>query len=356
MFVITNRSIEDEQAEGVNKFGKKPNAEGPNELRLFEAKKLTRKWKINLIEDKLTDRHKLEVGIPLEEEAYASKYVAKKILKRVRKEKRDLVFFIHGFNNDLESVLERAQELERQYHVEVIAFSWPANGGGISGVISYKSDKRDARASAGAVYRSLAKTRSYLNAFNEELMDDIHTRAIEEHPDNAEERQHFITRMADKGCPFKVTLLAHSMGNYLFKQIQSSTIYDEHHMLFDNVILAAADTNNAHHAQWVDRIRCRRKIYICINEDDSALTASRIKSGEEQQARLGHYLHGLNSQQALYVDVTNAPYVGGEHAYFEGRPVKNKNGKLYKFFNDALHGKRAEEHLKFKVSSKTWCP
>jgi hypothetical protein len=77
-------------------------------LRLFEVNKLRHKWKINLIEDELTDPLKLEVGIPLEEKAYTSKYVAKKILKRVRKEKRDLVFFIHGFNNDLESVLERA--------------------------------------------------------------------------------------------------------------------------------------------------------------------------------------------------------------------------------------------------------
>ena len=82
MFVITNRSIED--GRGVDQFGKKPNAQGPHELRLFEARKLNRKWKIDLIEDKLSDQHKIEVGIPVEEEAFASKYVSRKILQRVR--------------------------------------------------------------------------------------------------------------------------------------------------------------------------------------------------------------------------------------------------------------------------------
>ena len=352
MFVITNRRIE--EGRGVKQFGSRPNAEGPNELRLFEAVKQARGWKINLLEDQLTPEQKAELELPKDEVAYASQYVAKKVLDRVRTGKRDLVFFIHGFNNDVQSVLERAHGFEQKYGVEVISFSWPANGGGVKGVASYKDDKRDARASSGAVYRALKKTREYLDQFNSLMMQDVLEKATKKFPDNLELRQQHISLLAEKACPFRVTLLAHSMGNYLFKQIQASSTYDEHHMLFDNVILAAADTNNDGHPEWVDRIRCRRKVYITINEDDGALCASRIKAGEEQRARLGHYLHGLYSSQALYVDVTDAPRVGKDHAYFEGKPVENEGGRLFKFFNAALHGERAEEHLKYRPATSTW--
>jgi len=353
MFVVTNRRIHSGKS-GLDQFDKQPNEKGPNELRIFEAKKQRRGWKVAVLGDTLTQAQKREVSLPVSKPAYASSYVAKKVLKRVRSGRRDLVFFVHGFNNDVESVLERAHGFETTYGVEVVAFSWPANGGGAKGAISYKSDKRDARASAGAVYRAMARTRELLNDENEKTLADIQTKAAAKFPDNMELRDQHVSDLAERACRFKLSLVCHSMGNYLYKQIQSSSIFDGHHMLFDNVVLVAADTNNEGHARWVDRIRCRKRVFIVINENDRALLASRIKSGEEQQARLGHYLHGLNSEQALYVDVTNAPSVKKDHAYFEGAPVRSRGGKLYRFFHDAFHGEPAEQNLVYREETKTW--
>lgn len=355
MFVITNRKI-NTRKRGLEQFGKTPNENGPNELRIFEATRRGRGWEIDVLRDTCTRTQKQAVGLPVSKSAFASQFVARRLLARVRDDRKNLVFFVHGFNNDMEAVLERAEGLERRYGVEVIAFSWPANGGGAKGVASYKSDKRDARASAGAVYRALVKAREFLDGFNDELLKDIREKANEKYPDNRELHQAYVTRMAEKGCPFKVSLLLHSMGNYLFKQIQRSSTYDGHHMLFDNVILAAADTNSYEHEDWVDRIACRRRVFITINEDDSALRVSRIKSGEEQRARLGHYLHGLDSEQAFYVNVTEAQNVGSSHAYFEGEPVENESGNLFKFFRAALNGDRAETHLDYDAPSHTWRP
>ncbi|VAX35337.1 hypothetical protein MNBD_UNCLBAC01-619 [hydrothermal vent metagenome] len=50
--------------------------------------------------------------------------------------------------------------------------------------------------------------------------------------------------------------------------------------------------------------------------NDYALQASRLKSGEKQLARLGHYTQNLYSKNAVYLDFTDARNVGNSHAYF----------------------------------------
>jgi len=353
MYIVTNRSI-NESARGLQKLGSKPNAEGANELRLVEASKKAGRWHINILADKLDRKMKREIGLTGEETVYASQYVAQKLLKRVQQNKRNLLFFVHGFNNDFETMLERAEGFSRKYNVEVIAFSWPANGGGARGVASYRSDKRDARVSVGALDRCFTKIYGYLDEFNAVLNHSIKAKACKKYPGNHEARDQFITRMTEKACPFTVNMVLHSMGNYLYKHLLLSSIYRAHRLLFDNVIIAAADTNNAAHAGWVDRIQCRRRVYITINEDDSALMASRMKVGEEQKARLGHCLHHLDSRQAIYVDFTNAAYVKRSHAYFEGTSLRNKAVKT--FFHKAFNGQRVEEDLTYDSARGLYKP
>ena len=262
--------------------------------------------------------------------------------------RNNFLFFVHGYNNDFGAMLERADGFARKYDVEVVAFSWPANGGGVHGVAIYLSDKRDARASIGALDRALAKISDYLHEFNAENTRRIAIAAARKYPKNAEARDECITQLTGEGCPFTVNMVLHSMGNYLFKQLLLSSVYRARGLLFDNVVLAAADTNNEEHREWVDRIRCRRRIYITINEDDAAPMASRMKAGEEQKARLGHYPYNLNSTQAVYVDFTDAPYVGGSHAYFEGTPLRNR--AIREFFRKAFNGQRAEEKLAYDAA------
>ena len=283
---------------------------------------------------------KKEIGKPVSKPAFGGDYVASKLLANVRDQKRNLLFFVHGFNNDVESVLDRADELSSNFGLEVFPFTWPANGGGIHGVLDYKSDKRDARASAGALDRVLDKIHTHLNRFNEEMIRRIRAEAASRFPSNQEKRDIYITKAIEQGCPFKVSMLLHSMGNYLFKQVLGSSVNRGELMVFDNVVMAAADANNEGHAGWVDRINCRRRVYITINEDDFALAASRAKSGEEQKARLGHYPHNLNAKSAVYVDFTDADQVGRSHAYFEGDPIKNS--KVRQFFQKVLNGERVD--------------
>ena len=84
----------------------------------------------------------------------------------------------------------------------------------------------------------------------------------------------------------------------------------------------------------------RGRIFITINEQDGALLASRMKMGEEQKVRLGHYPYLLTSQRAVYVDFTKEAHVGDSHAYFEGAVLTNE--RIRRFFDEAFNGAAAE--------------
>lgn len=345
MYIVTNREVFAHK-HGFNKFGKEPNAKGPLELRMARVTKTRGGWKIEILSDEAKRRAGGKTIVEPQ-----SKAAARTIFNRISKSPRsgpgrkDLLLFVHGFNNDVEAVVKRAWGLQQLYGLEVVAFTWPANGGGAKGVVSYKSDKRDARASIGAMDRVLEKMRDYLAEFREERLAKVRAQARSRSRESRESELELTARLSQRGCPFRINLMLHSMGNYLFKNLLNSSIFSGRELSFDNIILCAADTNNEHHRQWVDRIQARNRVYVTINEKDSALRVSRMKGGDEQLARLGHYPYNLDSRQTVYVDFTGAPSVGDSHAYFEGTPTKNSGVK--RFFGEALHGDVAELRLQY---------
>jgi esterase/lipase superfamily enzyme len=354
MYIVTNRKV-DPSGIGLKKLGSTISGKGPNELRLAQATRTGKEWTITVLPDKMTAAMKREVDVPDKGDVFSSRYVAKQVLNLVHEKNRAVVIFVHGYNNDIEDVLERADGISRNYNVEVIPFSWPANGGGvlnISGTLSYKRDKRDALASVGALNQVLAKFQEILDETDRETMHRITALAHRRYPRRAEMRDRFIAEKAERECNLRISLMLHSMGNYLFKHLLKSSVYEGTRLLFDNVLLVAADTNNKNHAQWVDKIQCRNRVYITINENDKALRVSRIKAGEEQQARLGHYTYNLNSQQAVYVNFTRTAKVGDSHAYFEGVPIEND--RVRRFFAAALNGETAEIGLPYDESTRMY--
>lgn len=362
MFIVTNREV-DESRGDLGAFGSRPNALGPNELRLAEATRSGRTWRVRVLPDQISDAMAREVGLVREVDPatgqkkpiYASRYVARKLLARVnpsmaggRGAGRNLVLFVHGFNNDVKAVLDRAEQMEKNYGVEVVPFTWPANGGGVHGVASYKSDKRDALASTGALDRVLGRLHDYLQEIHAEHVRHIEREADRRFPDDAEKWDRFFTSQAERWCPFSVSMVLHSMGNYLYKHLLKSSTYRGNLLIFDNVALIAADTNSAGHPEWVDEIQCRGRVFITLNEKDGALLASRLKMGEQQKARLGHFPYGLTARRAVYVDVTGAAHVGDSHAYFEGAPLRN--ARIRRFFDEAFNGQAAEARLHYDVA------
>lgn len=367
MFIVTNRNIRNETGADFGVVGETFNEKGPAELRLLEAKRRGRKWNVRVLPDEVSDEMLAEVGIErppptLSEDGrtkkktpvYASQYAFKKIVAQAladRDNPRHIVFFVHGFNNALQDVVERCDLLSKTYGVLVVAFSWPSNGGGIRGVASYLDDKRDAQASVVAFDRAMDKARQLLLALRAAALDAIIAAATNARGArvNSERFRERVSIQAEADCPVRTTLMLHSMGNYLLERTLKSSALRGSLPLFDNIAMCAADVNNATHAEWVDRLQPRSRLYVTINEDDGALRASRLKGGDEQLARLGHWTNCLDSTQAIYVDFTHARRVGASHAYFEGEALEN--AAVRKFFKAVLRGLRAEQEVALTYDS-----
>ena len=351
MYLITNRVLNTEQ-NGLDVLGKTPNPQGPNELRLMRVTKKNNGWSARPVIDKLpaatvkTLKKKYKLDLDTSTAWHGSLKVACELFDQARKQNKSILFFIHGYNNDVEDVIETAIELEKLYQVIVVPFTWPANGGGaISGAASYLSDKGDARVSSGALNRTIGKIQQLHRMLTAARKNQLLERAKKKHPDNRQAAQSHFVKLVDKDCPVTLNLLCHSMGNYVFKNTLKTRDNATSGLVFDNICLVAADVNNHEHAKWLAKLDVRKRIYVVINENDSALKVSRIKPGDEQLARLGHYTRQLNSPNAHYLDVTDAAQVGTEHSYFKGDAIGNESLKY--MFTEMFNGRAVEHHLEY---------
>lgn len=357
IYVLTNRTI-NERRKGLSLFGKVPSEKGPNELRVVEVtRQANGRYRARALGDRLDKRtvkrlaEENDLALDPAEPHFASLRVACDIFARSRQEGKAVLLYVHGYNNDIGDVLKTCERLEALYNVIVVPFSWPANGGGyVSGRAVYLSDKADARASADALNQAIRKFSSYFRLLTEQTLTKLEARAGRRHADNRMAGQIAYTELIKRTCDLSLNLLCHSMGNYVLKYALMPGSGASRDLVFDNVSLVAADANNPHHADWVRKIQVRKRLLIVINEEDYALTMSRIKPGHEQKERLGQHLLGLTAGNAHYVNLTDAPGVGNQHSYFIEETAGSMDERVRAFFQSAFTGEAAERGLTYRPS------
>jgi len=228
----------------------------------------------------------------------------REVRDRMKAEGRPGAVFVHGFNNSWEDAVRAGLDLAEIYGMEVLVFTWPSDG-----VLNYREVKRRAILSVPAFDRLLEKLVFGLKGTTPET-----------------------------ACGQRLSLIAHSMGNWILENFIRSDFFNNEFLIFDNVNMVAADVNNEGHVAWVDKIQARRDVNIFINEDDIALDISTAKIGEKQKARLGNFPRRLESKRAHYYNLTDALDRLGElaehsHGYFKDRKIilEKLGDTLYQF-------------------------
>ena len=118
MYLVTNREIKATDGYVDDVFGERPNALGPNELRVATVDKRRGKWKARLLEDELPqpESEKLikdfNLSVDPSQTHYADMLVACNLSDQARRENKNILLFVHGYNNDIKDVLERAARIE----------------------------------------------------------------------------------------------------------------------------------------------------------------------------------------------------------------------------------------------------
>jgi esterase/lipase superfamily enzyme len=223
----------------------------------------------------------------------------------------DAVVFIHGFNVSWHSAVGTAAALQvmlnrplgRLRPAQVVLFSWPSDGQAIP-IVSYKSDRSEARGSGYAIGRGFLKLRDFL------------------------QRVRRGARGAEAPCDRNIHLLCHSMGNYALQnaleRVRQFTGHSALPRIFDQVFLCSPDVddNVLEPGQPMgDLHEVARRVTVYYNSGDAALRISDYTKGNPD--RLG--THGPARPALLHskvhqVDCSAA--VGGlvEHSYYmDGR-------------------------------------
>jgi esterase/lipase superfamily enzyme len=219
----------------------------------------------------------------------------------------DTLVFVHGFNVSFNGALEAGARLARDVRiraaatdagrpVNVVVFSWPSDGEAVP-LMSYYSDREDARASGPALARAFLKLREFL----------------------------LKMRVEDR-CERSIHLLAHSMGAYVLRQGLQALIAKEPDSLtraFDQILLAAPDEDDDTFERD-DKLRplprLGRQVTVYFNPADRALTISdKTKANPDRLGSDGPRMVDLLPKKVVLVDCRNVarhadPTV--QHSYF----------------------------------------
>ncbi len=130
MIIVTNRELI-RHKNGDVELGSKPNVKGPLELRLLLAdRSINNKWIFSILSNRPSHTvksaliaHGYDVQPVKPAPRFTSEMVAHAVWNKACAEKKSILFYVHGYNNDVVSLAESCEKLEKLYNVIVVGFS-----------------------------------------------------------------------------------------------------------------------------------------------------------------------------------------------------------------------------------------
>ncbi len=311
---------------------------GGRVLRFSKVGRADGRWEVKLIQGADADQSEQNQDAYFETfQGYYRDY-----RKNLQKDKKNCVFYVHGYNQSFKDNLEECLYIEENYGVGVVAFSWPSDRHLGKSCPEYREARTNAERSAKDLNLILAELESY------------HLAELE---------SYLARNVKEEGVDFpenKFSFLAFSLGNYLFqKSIELDKLNSKHSYstLFDNAILCQADVKRDTHIEWgndVDDLNFCKRVYVTINQNDYGLlaAASLCKVDENNMPldfrRLGCAANHLNCKSMVYVDFTDGEDMPETHKLYQNE--RNKHARY--FFASTLNGFEVEQEESFEKAFK----
>jgi hypothetical protein len=256
---------------------------------------------------------------------------ALKRLKSVMTSDKPVLIYLHGNNNTPAVCFERCRQIENQYDVNVIGFSWASegyqpNGADLANIdLSRPNTDKDEDSLSKVSIEKLKegwiqrKLRRYAQAkINAQHSRDAFARFL---------RLVASARLATQGQ--RVSLAVHSLGCHLLHYTVDEQDAEASLAAMHNVVLMAGCTGAAKHSAWVSQIHPLLRTYITYTKADSVLAAAKIADGDTKLGTdPGH--DRLSFPEFRYICFEGGAKMSlGAHRYF----VANKDKALSKEAN-----------------------
>ena len=279
--------------------------------------------------------------------------LALKQLSEVLGGDKPVLIFLHGNNNTPASCFTRCQQLEEQYGVAVIGFSWASEGFLPNGLDPKGMDETKPDSDANEDALSEVKTKESLK----EGWIARKARRYGQAKLNAQHSKESLARFlrlvaaARLGTMTqKVSFAAHSLGCHFLHYSVNEQDAEASLSAMHNVVLLSGCTGAAKHTAWVGQIHPLLKVYITYTKADSVLFAASIVDGD---LKLGTNPGGelLANPKYRYIDFEGAARMKfGAHRYFvadPGRKLSKKATELFRrIFSSKLDFDPADESPK----------
>lgn len=268
-------------------------------------------------------------GVGLSDEAVLAK------IEAVMDGDKPVLVYLHGNNTTPAKCFLRARQLEAQYDVSVIAYSWTSEGflpngedqGGMDPTRMDTDDDEDALTNVktrddlrqGWIAR---KARRYGQA----------KKNAQESKDSLARFLRLVAAARLRKQSRKVSFVAHSLGCHFLQHTINEQDAEASLSAMHNVILSAACTAAAKHTAWLSQIHPLLKVYITYTRADAVLFGASVVDSE---LKLGtawgdEYLTGPKYR---YIDFENAKKMSlHAHRYFVAEDDKKLSKEAKELF------------------------
>lgn len=221
----------------------------------------------------------------------------------------DWLVYVHGDSQSPELSFTRGFQLQQEYGINVIVFSWPSKDPELGGIKNFQQSRtRIEKGAPGFVH------------FIYEL-DEWHS-------------------TNGRKTNSRLSLFLHSLGNYYLERAANDIrLNGNSKEIFDNLVLNAAAINEKDHSKWLSKIHLQKRIFVNSNRKDMTLkgvtlfTDFGVQLGEEA-------IHGF-ADNAIYINfgqaLKNENNFGLLHGYYAGE-VPGRSDKIYNYYHTIFHG------------------